>query len=158
MPSDKQVKKEFKLKAAKEPEKYYATQVLKGEGFERRQCTKCSLWFWTTTDATICGDPACSGGFRFINQAIAKEELDYIEVWKKFSKFFEGLGYTPIPRYPIVARWRDDTDFVQASIYNFQPYVVSGEIKPPANPLVVPQFCVRFNDIDHLCAPLALGV
>ncbi|MBS3147207.1 alanine--tRNA ligase [Candidatus Woesearchaeota archaeon] len=63
---------------------------------------------------------------------------------------FKRLGYTPIKRYPVVARWRDDTDFVQASIYDFQPYVVSGEIKPPANPLVVPQFCLRFNDIDNV--------
>jgi alanyl-tRNA synthetase len=76
--------------------------------------------------------------------------MDFIEVWKRFSRLFERLGYTPIKRYPVAARWRDDTDFVQASIYDFQPYVVSGEIEPPANPLVVPQFCLRFNDIDNV--------
>ena len=150
MPTDKEVKKDFKAKASKDPDKYYATGVLKEEGFERKQCKTCNTYFWTTTKADVCGDPACSGGFRFINQTITKEELTYIDVWKKFSKFFDKRGYTPIPRYPVVARWRDDTDFVQASIYNFQPYVVSGEIKPPANPLVVPQFCLRFNDIDNV--------
>jgi len=150
MLSDKEVKSDFKIKASKDPDKYYATGVLKEEGFQRKQCKTCKILFWTTTDSNICGDPACSGGFRFINAAIAKEKLNYIDVWKKFSKFFEKLGYTSIPRYPVVARWRDDTDFVQASIYNFQPYVVSGEIKPPANPLVVPQFCLRFNDIDNV--------
>jgi alanine--tRNA ligase len=39
---------------------------------------------------------------------------------------------------------------VQASIYDFQPHCVSGEIDPPANPLVVPQFCLRFNDTDNV--------
>ncbi len=39
---------------------------------------------------------------------------------------------------------------MQASIYDFQPYVVSGEVEPPANPLVVPQFCLRFNDVDNV--------
>ncbi len=63
---------------------------------------------------------------------------------------FKDLGYTPINRYPVAARWRKDTDFVQASIYDFQPYVVSGEVEPPANPLVVPQLCLRFNDIDNV--------
>ena len=150
MPTDKEVKKDFKVKASKDPDKYYATGVLKEEGFERKQCKTCNIHFWTTTSADVCGDPACSGGFRFINAAIAKKKLDYLGVWKEFSKFFKARGYTPIKRYPVVARWRDDTDFVQASIYDFQPYVVSGEIKPPANPLVVPQFCLRFNDIDNV--------
>jgi len=49
-----------------------------------------------------------------------------------------------------VARWRDDVDFVQAGIYCFQPYVVTGELEPPANPLICPQFCVRFNDLDNI--------
>lgn len=150
MPSDKEIKKEFKSKASKNPEKYYAVDVLKGEGFERKQCEKCSIFFWTTTGKTVCGDPSCSGGFQFFGKSPASESLDYIQVWKKFSNQFQDLGYTPIKRYPVAARWRDDTDFVQASIYNFQPYVVSGEVAPPANPLVVPQFCLRFNDIDNV--------
>ncbi|HLC65305.1 MAG TPA: alanine--tRNA ligase [Candidatus Nanoarchaeia archaeon] len=146
---DKEIKKEFKAKASRNPEKYYAVEVLKQEGFERKQC-KCGTFFWTASGSDVCGDPACSGGFRFIDGSPAKNELDYIEVWEEFSRLFKKWGYTPIPRYPVVARWRDDTDFVQASIYDFQPYVVSGEIKPPANPLVVPQFCLRFNDIDNV--------
>lgn len=149
MPSDKEIKKEFKSIASKHPEKYYATSVLEGEGFKRKQCS-CGTFFWTTIDAKTCGDPACSGGFRFINDSPTKQELDYIGVWEEFSKLFTKLGYTPIKRYPVVSRWRTDTDFVQASIYDFQPYVVSGEVAPPANPLVVPQFCVRFNDIDNV--------
>ncbi|RJQ18216.1 alanine--tRNA ligase [Candidatus Woesearchaeota archaeon] len=144
----KQVKEEFRLKAAKEPEKYFATDILKQEGFQRKQC-HCGKYFWSI-DSNTCGNPECSGGFRFIHNSPAKNKLDYVGVWKEFSKIFKKLGYTPIDRYPVAARWRDDTDFVQASIYDFQPYVVSGAIEPPANPLVVPQFCLRFNDIDNV--------
>tara|TARA_Y100000310_G_scaffold345268_1_gene463279 strand:+ start:32515 stop:35043 length:2529 start_codon:yes stop_codon:yes gene_type:complete len=163
MQSDKNIKKEFKSKASKSPDDYYATSVLKSEGFKRKQCT-CKTFFWTNVDNKVCGDPACSGGYRFINDSPATKKLDYVGVWKEFSRLFKKWGYTPIERYPVVARWRNDTDFVQASIYDFQPYVVSGEVQPPANPLVVPQMCLRFNDIDnigitgsHYCAFVMIG-
>jgi alanine--tRNA ligase len=41
-------------------------------------------------------------------------------------------------------------EFTNASIAAFQPYVVSGEAQPPANPLVIPQFCFRTTDIDNV--------
>ncbi|MBI2135228.1 alanine--tRNA ligase [Candidatus Woesearchaeota archaeon] len=150
MKTDKEIKKEFKLKASQNPDNYYATSVLKKEGFSRKKCSKCGTHFWQTTNDDFCGDPACSGGFRFIGNTPATKKLDYIGVWKEFAKLFGKWGYTPINRYPVTARWRQDTDFVQASIYDFQPYVVSGEVEPPANPLVVPQLCLRFNDIDNI--------
>lgn len=151
MKSDKEIKKEFKKKASKEPDKYYATSVLKESGFTRHKCEKCNKMFWSKDQGQkICGDAACLGVFSLYENNPCKYKLDYIQVWKKFSKMFKGLGYTPIERYPVVARWREDTEFVQASIYDFQPYVVSGEVEPPANPLVVPQFCLRFNDIDNV--------
>ncbi|MBI2549226.1 alanine--tRNA ligase [Candidatus Woesearchaeota archaeon] len=149
MQSDKEIKKAFKVKASKDPDAYYVTQVLRAEGFVRKHCT-CGTFYWTACNSPVCGDPSCSGGFRFFTGTPAKYHLDYIQVWQKFAAMFQEAGYTPIPRYPVAARWRDDTDFVQASIYDFQPYVVSGEVKPPANPLVVPQFCLRFNDIDNV--------
>ena len=108
MPTDKEIKKEFKAKASKEPEKYYATEVLKEFGFERKKC-KCGTWFWTVNKGQdVCGDTACSGGFRFFENNPAKKKLSYIDVWKEFAKLFKSLGYTPIKRYPVVARWRDD--------------------------------------------------
>ena len=55
-----------------------------------------------------------------------------------------------IKRYPIVARWRNDVDYVAAGIFCFQPYCVTGELDPPANPLICPQFCARFNDLDNI--------
>ena len=75
------------------------------------------------TEDDFCGDPACAGGFTFINNTPAKNKLDYIQLWQKFAELFEKWGYTPIKRYPVVARWRKDTEFVQASIYDFQPYL-----------------------------------
>ena len=162
--TDKEIKKEFKEKASREPDKYYATSVLKAEGHIRKKCAKCGTYYWSVSHDNVCGNPACSGGFRFIGNTPAKKKLDYIGVWNEFSSLFKKWGYTPIKRYPVVARWRDDTDFVQASIYDFQPYVVSGEVEPPANPLVVPQMCLRFNDIDnigitgaHYCAFVMIG-
>lgn len=41
-------------------------------------------------------------------------------------------------------------DYVAAGIYCFQPYCVTGELDPPANPLICPQFCARFNDLDNI--------
>jgi alanyl-tRNA synthetase len=49
-----------------------------------------------------------------------------------------------------VARWRNDVDYVAAGIFCFQPYCVTGELDPPANPLICPQFCARFNDLDNI--------
>lgn len=149
--SDKAVKKEFKEKATKEFKKYYSVAVLEKYGFVRAKCSTCSMQFWSLdTDRKVCGDSACAGGFTFFENTPVKKKLGYVETYKEFAKFMEKRGYTPIDRYPVVARWRDDTDFVQASIYNFQPYVVSGEIAPPANPLVVGQPSLRFNDIDNV--------
>ena len=39
--------------------------------------------------------------------------------------------------------------FTQASIYDFQPWVTSGQIPPPANPLTLSQPCLRLNDLKE---------
>src|SRR3989344_6702653 len=150
MKSDKEVKKEFRKEASKNPEKYYAVSVLKKEGYLRSDCGKCGKFYWSVNKRETCDDPSCSGGFRFFGERLTNKEYDYIGLWKHFAHFFKERGYTPIKRYPVVAGWRNDTDFVQASIYDFQPYVVTGEVDPPANPLVVPQPVLRFNDIDNV--------
>lgn len=88
--------------------------------------------------------------------------MTYADAWKgKRYHYKILLGFeksltsakvpcTSIPRYPIVARWRNDVDFTAAGIYCFQPYCVTGELDPPANPLIQPQFCARFNDLDNI--------
>ncbi len=67
-----------------------------------------------------------------------------------FLSFFERRGHTRLRRYPTVARWRNDVFFTQASIYDFQPWVTTGTIPPPANPLVLSQPCVRFLDLEEI--------
>ena len=147
---DKQLKLNFKNDAQKNPEKHYPVKALKELNFTRSQCSTCKNYFWSIQKKSTCGDSACAGGFKFVNNSPAKKKLDYIETWQQFAKIHKSLGYTPIKRYPVVARWNPTTDFTIASIAAFQPFVVSGEIPPPANPLVIPQFCVRFNDIDNV--------
>jgi len=78
------------------------------------------------------------------------KSLDLHQTRETYLRFFEENGHEIIGRYPIVARWRDDVFFTQASIYNFQPWVLNGVVDPPANPLVISQTCVRFNDIDNV--------
>ena len=80
MPSDKEIKKEFKEMASREPEKFYATSVLKKEGFSRKRCSKCSIYFWSTRESDVCGNPACSGGFRFIGDTPATKKPQYPRV------------------------------------------------------------------------------
>lgn len=152
MKSDKQIKREFRPKFWAKPDKYYATGVLKEEGFVRKICVKCKKPFWSCDhERDVCGDPLCSGeGFGFIGNSPAKRTMDYVEVWLEFSRMFKKLGYTPIKRYPVVARWNPTMEYTNSSISAFQPYVISGEVEPPANPLVIPQFCLRFNDIDNV--------
>jgi len=150
MPTIKELKGELKKKTDKEPGKYYPIQKLEEKGFSRSRCTKCGKYFWVQGESELCGDPECSGQYTFINNSPCSKKMDFIKAWQEFSNLFEKLGYTPIRRYPVVARWRDDTYWTNASIYDFQPHVVSGLVEPPANPLVVPQVCMRFNDIDNV--------
>lgn len=150
MPTDKEIKEEIRKKAFKEPERYYPTDALKELGYVKSECRNCKRIFYVVEKKDICGDPACFGGFRFIGNTPAKNKLNYVEAWTNFAEIMKKQGYVPIRRYPCVARWREDEYWVGASIYDFQPYVVSGEVEPPANPLVVPQFCMRFNDIDNI--------
>ena len=146
----KELKLDLKKQASKTPENFYPIQVLKDNGFNRAKCSKCDTFFWSTVSRKTCGEPECSGGYSFINDSPTKSKIGYLETWNKFSSTMKSLGYTPIKRYPTVARWRDDTWFTQASIYAFQPFVVGGVVSPPANPLVMSQPSLRFNDIDNV--------
>ncbi len=150
MKTDKELKKEFKQIASKNPDKYYATAVLKKKGFNRQQCSKCKTWFWTKQKSDICGDPECQEGFTFFGDTPAKAKLDYVGVWKNYADYFKKKGYTIMNRYPVVARWNPTTYFTIASIAAFQPYVISGEVEAPAKELVIPQFCIRFGDLDNV--------
>ncbi len=146
---EKRIKNEFRKKAQKNPEKYYPVSVLKERGFKRFLCKKCGNYFWSIKEREVCGDPNCVGEYEFVGKKVIKP-IEFPDVWKRFASFFEKKGYTPIARYPVVARWREDIFFVEASIDDFIPFVLEGVCEPPANPLVVPQFCLRFNDIENV--------
>lgn len=147
---DKEVKRWFKGIASAHPDDYYATAILHREGFIRKHCA-CGTFFWTVHEnQETCGDPTCSGGFRLFENNPVKEPLTYVQVWQRFAKLLEERGYRTMPRYPVVARWNPTTDFTIASIAAFQPHVVNGEVEPPAKKLVIPQFCLRFGDIDNV--------
>ncbi|MAG47847.1 alanine--tRNA ligase [archaeon] len=150
MLDNKKIKEDLRKKAFSKPEKYYPVDVLKSLGYILNKCKNCKRIFYTLEEKDLCGEGNCSGGFRFINDSPARNKLDYIGAWKEFSNILKKKGYAEIKRYPVVARWRKDEYWVGASIYDFQPYVVSGEVEPPANPLIVPQLCMRFNDIDNV--------
>jgi len=149
--SNEELKKHYKKEYSSEPSQHYPVKTLQEYGFFRKKC-KCGQYFWTIDmSRKTCGEPACCGGFSFIgNKKLCAKKLDYIQVWKEYSRIHKQMGYTPIKRYPVVARWNPTTEFTIASIAAFQPYVVSGETEPPANPLVIPQFCLRFADIDNV--------
>jgi len=149
--NDKELKKIFKTIASKNPDEFFPTKELRQLGYMRKQCECCGANFWTTVkERQVCGDPVCSGGFQITFNNPAKVKLSYIGVWKKIVEILEPRGYVPIKRYPCVARWNPTSEFTIASISAFQPYVITGEVEPPAKKLIIPQFCLRFNDIENV--------
>ena len=118
--------------------------------FKRAQCSHCKKFYWSTHERKVCGDAECIKGVTLFSHNPKRNPMTYIEVWEKYKKHFTNLGYTAINRYPVVAKWNPTTDFTIASIAAFQPYVVSGEVEAPAKKLVIPQFCLRFGDIDNV--------
>ncbi len=125
------------------------TEYLKRRGFRRYRCKICGSYFWSLKERETCGDSPCQP-YTFINSSpVRKRPQNLIETRERYLRFFNKRGHTTIPRYPVVAaRWREDVYLVGASIYVFQPWVTSGIVPPPANPLVISQPCIRFTDID----------
>ena len=141
------LRKEF----AKNWKKYYEVEMFRDKGFVRKTCKSCGCAFWTLDqDRETCADSPCQD-YEFINNTITKGKWDYVETWKLFEKFFMKNGHTSVPRYPVVDRWRPDLYFTIASIQDFQR-LDNGNMNfvYPANPLVVPQVCLRFPDIQNV--------
>ena len=130
-------------------EQYYKLDVLIDKGYKRQSCKKCKRNFWAIEDREFCADASCIG-YEFIGNPPSNLKLHYVDTWRRIEKYFVNHGHTSIKPFPTVARWRDDLYFTIASINDFQPYVVRGELDPIANPLIVPQPCIRFNDIQNV--------
>ena len=102
------------------PDKDYRVSLFKEKAFERRKCPTCGTFFWTLGDHTTCGETPCQE-YSFIGNPATAKPLTLREMRESFLSFLEKRGHKRISRYPIVARWRDDVFFTQASIYPFQP-------------------------------------
>ncbi len=125
-------------------------------GFIRKKCSSCGAHYWTLDrNSNVCGDQPCVK-FSFIGKPLGKKPLSLSEVRESFLSFFEKNGHVRITypetgeRCPVVARWRSDIYLTIASIADFQPHVTSGEVPPPANPLVISQPCIRLNDLEEV--------
>ncbi|MBU0952894.1 MAG: alanine--tRNA ligase [Nanoarchaeota archaeon] len=140
------LKKEF----AKDWKHHYEVPLFKTKGFVRKTCA-CGKHFWTlAAERTTCGDPPCDP-YGFLGKPITKKNLDYLAMWHEFATFFKKHKHAVVNRYPVIDRWRPDLYFTIASIQDFQR-IEHGRVvmEYPADPLVVPQVCLRFNDIPNV--------
>lgn len=144
-------KSEILAKFSSDPDRYYSVKLFAEQGFERRACVTCGRYFWTC-DANIskCPDDI-SDPYSFIGDPPSTKRLDYLDAWKEIESFFVKNNHTSVNRYPVVCRWRDDLYFTIASIVNFQR-IMGGKVsfEFPANPLIIPQPCLRFKDLENV--------
>lgn len=133
------------------PNRYWKVSLFDELGFKRKQCEKCKSFFWSLdNERKICSDPDCIG-YQFIGQKNTKKRWDLIGSWKEFEKFFKKNSHSSIKRYPVVSRWHPNLFFTIASIQNFQRFDNNKLMfEYPANPLIVPQISLRFNDIPNV--------
>ena len=141
-------KDELRKRFSEDWKKHYDLEVLREYGFKRYRCKKCGRYFWSVVERDTCGSETCDG-YSFIGNPVGKPHT-YIASWKTIESYFTSHGHKSVYTYPSVARWRDDLYFTIASISDFQPYVVRGEVEPPGNPLIIPQVCIRFGDISNV--------
>lgn len=87
---------------------------------------------FAVTQSTIINKFSCKGQYTFIGKGcgigLEGKKLTYKGAWDSFEK---SLSTARIPcktvsRYPVIARWRNDVEYVAAGIYCFQPYCVTG--------------------------------
>ncbi len=141
-------KKELRKEFSKNPKAYYSTKIFEKEGFERYTCKICGKNFWSVVKRDTCEDPEHTEYSFFKDKPTP---ISYVEMWKKFSKFFKENKHTEINKYPVVSRWRQDLYFTIASIQDFQR-IENGAMhfEYNSNPLIVPQICLRFGDIENV--------
>ena len=142
-----QILKEFSA----DPDRYYKVKLFEEQGFIRKACTKCGRFFWTLdASRTLCPDDG-TDTYSFIGDPPTTKRFDYTQAWKQVEEFFVKNNHTSVSRYPVVCRWRDDLYFTIASVVDFQRVMGSKVVfEFPANPLVVTQTCLRFNDLENV--------
>jgi len=144
-------KKEILKEFSSDPDRYYKVKLFEEQGFVRKSCLKCKRFFWTLDSGReLCPEDA-DDTYSFIGDPPTAKRFDYTQAWKEVESFFVKNGHTSVSRYPVVCRWRDDLYFTIASIVDFQRIMGSKVVfEFPANPLVVPQTCLRFKDLENV--------
>ncbi|MGD8300712.1 MAG: alanine--tRNA ligase, partial [Nitrosopumilaceae archaeon] len=144
-------KKEILKEFSSDPDRYYKVELFEQQGFVRKSCSKCGRFFWTlNSERNLCPDDA-EDTYSFIGDPPTSKRFDYTQSWKEVESFFVKNNHTSVSRYPVVCRWRDDLYFTIASIVDFQRVMGSKVVfEFPANPLVVPQTCLRFKDLENV--------
>ena len=144
-------KKEILTKFSEDPDRYYKVKLFEEKGFERKSCSKCGRFFWTIdSNRVFCPDDG-EDTYSFIGNPPTHKKFDYSQSWKEVENFFTKNNHTSVKRYPVVCRWRDDLYFTIASIVDFQRVMGSKVVfEFPSNPLVVPQTCLRFKDLENV--------
>ena len=141
-------KKELTNLFSSDPNRYYKVSLFDRMGFKRQRCSSCGKFFWTLVERMLCPDHE---NYSFIGKPPTNKRLDYVNAWKETEEYFQFNGHSITRRYPVVCRWRDDLYFTIASIVDFQRVMGNKVVfELPANPLLVPQMCLRFNDIENV--------
>jgi len=144
-------KKEILEKFSADPQRYYNVSLFEDQGFERKSCNVCNRFFWTLDSERVKCPDHSDDTYSFIGDPPTSKRFDYTQSWKEVESFFVKNNHTSINRYPVVCRWRDDLYFTIASIVDFQRVMGSKVVfEFPANPLVVPQTCLRFKDLENV--------
>ncbi|MDE1834630.1 MAG: alanine--tRNA ligase, partial [Candidatus Micrarchaeota archaeon] len=146
--ADRLSKDSLRAEFAKKPNEYYKVKLFDEEGFVRHTCRVCKKNFWSITDTDLCGDSSHTEYTFFKDKP---KPVKYDEFWRGFADFFKKNGHAEVARYPVVSRWRRDLYFTIASIQDFQR-IENGKMsfEYPSNPLIVPQVCLRFSDIENV--------
>jgi alanyl-tRNA synthetase len=135
----------------KDPKRYWHVKLFDEKGYIRRQCKHCGKFFWTQDKhQEVCNDASCRT-YDFIGRSPMKK-MDYFEVWEKTKKFFEKKGHKVLPTFPVVCRWFP-LYFTIAGIvdfYRLNDSELTFEFPPGANPSIVNQMCLRYNDIPNV--------
>jgi len=144
-------KKEILKTFSADSDRYYKVKLFEEQGYERKSCSRCGRFYWTL-DSNRNNCPEHSDDtYSFIGNPPTQKRFDYTQAWKEVESFFVKNGHTSVNRYPVVCRWRDDLYFTIASIVDFQRVMGSQVVfEFPANPLVVPQTCLRFKDLENV--------
>ena len=144
-------KSEILAKFSSEPDKYYKVRLFEEQGYQRKACARCGRFFWTRDNSRDNCPEDSEDTYSFIGNPPTLKRFDYSQAWNEVESFFVKNGHTSVSRYPVVCRWRDDLYFTIASIVDFQRVLGSKVVfEFPANPIIVPQPCLRFKDLEKV--------